>query len=194
MDHICLFVRSHLQNVKRTGVAVAKKKIAISNASSAQVLHDPKTKKMKRGQKHAFGRRGWMAGVANRYASLPGCNASPGRRQTGSRKANQSAFFGALPGGGNPCLTDPCFRTPCRGAYIPQKGSRLDALGYKGSGPVGNGSRFGVILYSYAKGGDVTPSRPCGRKRSPARLYPGLAVDSKGRHPGGWASATRAHT
>ena len=74
------------------------------------------------------------------------------------------------------------------------KGARLDALGYKGAGPVGNGSRFGVILYSYAKGGDVTPSRPCGRKRSPARLYPGLAVDSKGRHPGGWASATRAHT
>ena len=74
------------------------------------------------------------------------------------------------------------------------KGVFFRCFGVQPRTPVGNGSRFGVIYYSYAKGGDVTPSRPCGRKRSPARLYPGLAVDSKGRHPGGWASATRAHT
>ena len=49
---------------------------------------------------------------------------------------------------------------------------------------VGNDSRFGVILYSYAKGGNVTPSRPCGRKRSPARPLPWPCRRFEGAPPG----------
>ena len=84
---------------------------------------------------------------------------------------------------------------PGSGLSIPQRRSLLDALGYKGRTPIGNASGLGVVLYiatySYATVRVETWGRP-----GPVAIsftYPGLAVDSKGFHAGGWTSATRAH-